>query len=226
MLFQSNPKLTLTRIHSFYTASHPQTPPIILTHDVAIGTDGTPTALPGRFLSEDEINHFHEQVTNAGNQWNLLRKNLIAYRNQSHVWWSPSKKRRMYFKTQSPELNALSGQEFYQPSVLFRNHGETLHAWALPNSRKPSLRTSLCRIPLYNSSNDGLICMPNVKKPYTPESLEEHFWNSPYTHSNSAGKTLYQSPLSYPQFLTTLCTHSFPAETLIPTNLTLEEILR
>jgi PRTRC genetic system protein B len=226
MLFHNNLSLSLTKLLSFYTNSNPDTPPVVLTHEIALKPDGTPTALPGRFISEEEINQFHDLLTKTTSAWAVVPKRLIAHRNQSYLWWSPSKKRKMYFHTASPELNALNGHEFFQPNVLFKAEGRTLHAWALSKSKRPTLRTTLHRIPLYNISETGLVCMPQQTPNFTPESIEEQFWNSPYTHANSAGKTIFNSSLSYPEYLTTLCTHSFPTDTLLPSTITLKDILK
>ena len=155
----------------------------ITVHDVEIGE--TETSLgPGTLLDRDTLKDIVR--VNYRTQMTFLPPQVLASTPETLVWHEPARKRVMFFRGSDPYLNALSGQMFPQPPLLFAASGRQLHVFALGSDARPTLDSPLFTAPYYNVTS-GTICLGSTVLPDQPSpshtgSYSAGFFASEFTH--------------------------------------------
>ncbi len=141
------------------------------------------------------------------------------------IWWTPAQHRRMFF-TPADFLDAVSGQTFPQPPLVFKVTRTELWIRALSTNRRPSGDTPLSVAPHYNVNTEGLVCQGSMRAPAhaTVASIpewEKAFFDSEFTHIYGGGHFT-----KHPGGLPSLWTHlaraaRFPTSMLVSAKETL-----
>lgn len=165
----------------------------IRVHDVIAepgDESGAPTLGPGRNL--DVV--FFEQLMrrlSGHTPLRLLAENTLGTATDTVLWWTPAKRRTMYFSPWEKEGNAvleLHGKECWHPPLLWLAGPHWLHLYALPEDKRPSASTPLLRAPYWNINDQAQVCLGSMVRPKdTPDVQalwEVSFFESHFSHSN------------------------------------------
>jgi PRTRC genetic system protein B len=115
---------------------------------------------------------------------NVLHINPAA--EGSAVWYTKACSRKLYFSERLGLQNGIAKV----PAMVWAATKHGLHVYALENSRKPTLKTTLCNAPFFNVYANANVCMGNVPVRISESaSLEEftaawegYFFNSYFSH--------------------------------------------
>lgn len=143
------------------------------------------------------------------------------------IWHTPPMKQTLFFT----ENVGIKDGAAYVPALLWQASKTQLRIFALKGEKRPTASTSLYHAPLFNTGNDGGVCIGDVNmKSLTNVSLnafltawQEFFFNSRFSHLNG------HLPVSVnPKELWNGLIESgepFPTDLLISTKTTLKSIL-
>jgi PRTRC genetic system protein B len=186
--------------------------------------DGT-LGLP-RAINDAQVNAFVEALTGVARRW--VSPRTLAVSNGELLWWTPARRRVVYFQTSDPFLNTLSGRSFPVPPLVWQYATNTraLNLWALERDERPTPGTALLRSPFFNVTNAsvclGTTAMPAQIDEGNIDALEDAFFASAFTHV--AQSTLHEWGGSPGEFWASIeHAASFPAQHLVPLNVTLTQ---
>lgn len=121
----------------------------------------------------------------------VLPENVLARTNDVTVWWTPERKRVMFFTDDSKDgMKANSGQIYPQPALVWMVRRDQLYVRALLNSQRPTAGTHMYIAPYWNVSPEGSVCVGNMLVP-NDRSIsalnvwEEGFYRSQFSHPNT-----------------------------------------
>lgn len=145
------------------------------------------------------------------------------------VWYTKSMQREMLF---TESLGIPKGKANVPP-MLWVASRNGLAVFALPNSRRPTIKTKLNNAPFFNIYQDGNVCMGSVdvriKKTVSLEEFikewEGFFFNSYFSHLMYGYNPINGNCVSLWENLIATG-EAFPMEVLTKSNLTLKDILR
>ncbi|GAA5138612.1 hypothetical protein [Thalassotalea piscium] len=139
----------------------------------------------GKSVSIQDVQHLLNDQKNE----NLTLNNqyVIAENSKYLIWYSPSRKARMWFRF-GHEHNGLF---VHWPCLLFlaEKSNKKLSIFALGNDNYPTPTSNVYNAPLMNISNNGLSCMGTAKLPNeisskTIPDVEALIYESNFTHVN------------------------------------------
>jgi PRTRC genetic system protein B len=146
------------------------------------------------------------------------------------VWWARPATRYLWFR--APELGgAERGARVTLPGSVFLADARGCKVWAVKGAGRPTPNTALWHAPFFNVAEDGAICWGNVSLPsVSPERITEWtaaFFASYFTHPNAAGKVVRHAGGAYGFWRAMLdgTYRRFPTSVLLPTGLTLAELV-
>lgn len=123
-----------------------------------------------------------------------------------------------------------AGKRFPQPPLLFRVQHRSLDIRALRKNERPTLDTKPYRAPYWNVNDGGNVCLGSTRVPRetnlsTLARWEKSFFESEFTHANSAHK-LAEHPGGFIGLWKSLIGKpSFPTEYLADAKETLQQFI-
>jgi PRTRC genetic system protein B len=144
------------------------------------------------------------------------------------VWYTKPQRFFLHF---TENLSLPSG-EVALPALIWKADRKKLHLYAVARRTKPNGNTPLCYAPVLNAYRDGSICMGNVDvRIKTAASLEEftaawqhYFFGSYFSHLIDSNNPVNGNLLSlYRELMQS--GSPFPTDALVPTRLTLKDLL-
>lgn len=203
---------------------------LVTRHRATVDASGVPSLEPGTLVDasfvEDLITGLrrHQPVE-------LLSINVLARTPDRIVWWVAPSPQVMYYATEkSPELAALDGKLFPQPSLIFDAQPGKLSVRALAKATRPDEETPLYRAPYWNVYDSGDVCLGTTPVPRkisiaTLDGWVKAFFGSRFVHPNSS-KPLTVHPKGFVQMWRELAGKKhFPQKYLAPAEQTLGEYL-
>jgi len=162
----------------------------------------------------------------------ILPENVLARTPDLIVWWSPARRRLVFFGGASEEATKLNGRLYPHPPLVFKICGHELFVRALEQDTRPSANTPLKTAPYWNSEGSrGLVCVGSMQTPQevTVESIgewENAYFSSAFTHVSGAVR-LTSHPGGFAGLWSSLadCQGCFPPEYLTDAKQTLREFI-
>ncbi|NHA03311.1 PRTRC system protein B [Mucilaginibacter sp. HC2] len=162
----------------------------------------------------------------------LLPKNVLYInrgRNAFALWQTPAQKVRLLFKDSLPIPNG----EAHIPPMIWKAQRGTLQVYALYADVSAELNTALYKAPYFNIYEDGRVCLGTVSIQIPKDcGLEEfirlwetYFFNSFFSHTLGGGSPVKGNIVQLWQSLVDTA-EPFPADKLIPTKLTLKNLIK
>lgn len=203
-------------------------------HDIAdVGTTNRPNhqIMPGTPVT---ANGLMETLGTLGEEYlfdvELFPEMLLSHSPLHMLWWRPAGKARVYFNC--AELQKRSAIVPH-PALLFAIKNRQWSVFALKESKRPTLETTLYHAPYFNVYDGGGICVgsaavPDKPSPSTIPRWESAFFDSEFTHVNGSisktshprGEYALWKELLDGKFTT------FPTKFLVPNHQTLGSLLR
>jgi PRTRC genetic system protein B len=119
----------------------------------------------------------------------VLPENVLAKGDRMIAWWTPQRRRVMFYKNSEGKAKELNGKIFPQPPLVWLVSDGSLHIRALIDNKRPAADTKLAVAPFWNLSSDGGLCVGSMRRPESASvaaiaSWEQGFYESNFTHSN------------------------------------------
>lgn len=119
----------------------------------------------------------------------ILPEHILAKSDRMIAWWTPQRRRVMFYNNSEGKAKELNGKVFPQPPLVWLVLDGSLSIRALAENKRPSANTKLAVAPFWNLSSDGGVCTGSMRHPKsisvaTIPSWEQGFYESNFTHSN------------------------------------------
>lgn len=199
-------------------------------HDVSQGA-----ILPGSVLDRNGLSDMVATLAGENNVRTILHERALYSDASMLLWWCPSARRPIYFKSGKKELDELSGTEVLHPALVFLARSQSLTVWALKESERPTASTALYVAPYFNVYETGNMCSGNIRLPdsLTPtgktiKEWERAFFETNFTRSNLGGQKITTFPGGHNALWKALSSlDQFPSQNLasLPSKTTLEKAL-
>lgn len=162
----------------------------LIYHDYDISKDCLSAGKPLTNETAKSIFNFINDIDNI-NQYHfksMIPKNILTYKTDEKyiIWSTPFKIQNIIYK----EGIGVKTGNYYVPRLIWKLVNDKLFVYAIIKNIK-SDKDELYHSPLFNSYQDGSMCMGNVKftelsQDYSKiiNKVESAFWNSTFTHSN------------------------------------------
>jgi PRTRC genetic system protein B len=122
----------------------------------------------------------------------ILPEAVLARTPDLLVWWTPARRRPLFFPEHLAAAAPLSGKVFPQPPLVFKVSGRELWIRALEENARPEPTTRLKTAPYWNCAESGQICQGSMRSPdvgtnlQAMQSWERAFFQSEFTHAYGA----------------------------------------
>jgi PRTRC genetic system protein B len=188
-------------------------------HDVTQQKDMPPVLGPAQPLTVGFIDSLVRSV--RGNlKVEVLPENILTKNDRMIAWWTPQRRRVMFYNNSEGKAKEFNGKVFPQPPLVWLVLDGSLHIRALVDNKRPDANTKLAVAPFWNLSSDGTVCTGSMRRPKSPSvasiaSWEQGFYESNFTHSNVGRLTRHKD--GFDGLWTALAgqRHKFPSEALI-----------
>jgi len=135
----------------------------------------------------------------GGEERSLLPEHVLATDPGLLMWWRPSQRRSILFRTENKATDALHGKPVLHPALLFMAAGRQLYVFALGDDARPTADTKLYRAPYFNLFIGGLLCEGNFAMPEHCrisgiEQWEEGFFDTNFAHTHLASDEVTSHP--------------------------------
>jgi PRTRC genetic system protein B len=161
----------------------------------------------------------------------VLSQNILAKSDRMIAWWTPRRRRRMFFENTEGKMQKLNGKLFPQPPLVWKVIHGGLSIRALAENKRPNAETKLAVAPFWNLSDDGSVCLGSMRCPESTsvgsiEGWEKGFYESAFTHANVGRLTRHEGghDALWAEFAGKRLT--FPAESLIRLPQTLAQFIQ
>lgn len=148
------------------------------------------------------------------------------------AWWTPAQPRALFFLSHTDEaVNALSGQVFPQPPLLFIARQGHLSVYALAQDERPGPDTPLMAAPYFNIFSGHGVCKGSTPYPEHVDATrtaewEQAFFGSNFTHHASGTRKITSFGGSHAELWQAAAQAGrFDPAWLVPTGNTLKEAL-
>jgi PRTRC genetic system protein B len=101
----------------------------------------------------------------GGVQADVLPANILAKADRMIVWWTPARRRQMFYESSEGKAAELSGCIFPQPPLVWRVSNGELNVRALTENKRPAGSSKLAVAPFWNLSDDGRVCTGTMRRP-------------------------------------------------------------
>jgi PRTRC genetic system protein B len=165
----------------------------------------------------------------------LVLRILILARGLGRVlWWSPPKKRSLFFKASTHNAGTFDGRGVCPcPGLVFLNDGRSLYVFAYEGDQTPSATTRLCQAPFFNVWSSGQVCVGNARAPKDEQqgdvdAWERMFFGSHFTHPNftEADRLTHGvNPTTFWKEMLEQERDHFPSDVLVKLNLCVKDLL-
>lgn len=118
-----------------------------------------------------------------------LPANVLWHEPEVVVWWRPSQRGTLFFRTGDAEFDAATtGAMVVHPPLLFVAYRRRLWMWALKENKRPGPATPLFYAPYMNVSTAGWVCTGSAIPPmettlHTMRAWEDTVFDSYFSHS-------------------------------------------
>ena len=157
-------------------------------HEITLGKDAPPVLGPAQPLTVQFLDSLVRSI--GGNvRPEILSDNVIARSDRMIAWWTPSRRRAMFYKNSEGKAKHLNGKVFPQPALVWQVREGGLQIRALIENKRPRAETRLAVAPFWNLSHDGSVCTGSMRRPESASvaaiaAWELGFYESNFTHSN------------------------------------------
>ena len=168
----------------------------ITRHDVAARKDAPPTLGPAQPLTVAFIETLLRSLSGSV-QAEVLPANVLAKADRMIVWWTPARRRQMFYENSEGKAADLNGRIFPQPPLVWRVSNGELNIRALTENKRPDDATKLAVAPFWNLSDDGRVCTGTMRRPDSASvasipGWERGFYESAFTHANVGRLTRHE----------------------------------
>ena len=231
-MFSGSENFNLSKAVLIYEGKHDNAYATI--HDVNIGRDGQASLLAGVPATREATARIARDLIKGLRLGSFLPANVLSVGIDSLVWWVPTQKRLVYFK--SDELGGERSAETCHPGLVFRASANSWHIFAVKGNSRPTPDTQLFQAPYFNVwKQDGKICTGNVTIPGTTvedsiKAWTDAFFDSYFTHPNvhAPDKLVNWKGGSYAFWRSMLDGEhkKFPEKALVSANMTIASLLK
>jgi PRTRC genetic system protein B len=157
-------------------------------HEVTCSEKAPPVLGPAQALTVTFLDSLVRSV--GGNiKAEILSENVIAKGDRMISWWTPARRRVMFFRNSEGKAKHLNGKVFPQPPLVWHVEEGHLRIRALTENKRPTADTKLAVAPFWNLSHNGAVCTGSMRRPESASvaaiaSWEQGFYESNFTHSN------------------------------------------
>ena len=202
----------------------------ITCHDVTTRKDAPPTLGPAQPLTMAFIESLVRSL-GGSIQAEVLPENILAKADRMVVWWTPARRRQMFYENSEGKATQLNGRNFPQPPLVWRVSNNELNIRALTENKRPDETTKLAVAPFWNLSDDGRVCTATMQRPDSASvaaipAWERGFYESAFTHANVGRLTRHEGGFEGLWTGLTGKRKRFPFETLIILPQTLTQFVR
>lgn len=196
---------------------------LITAHDVLYCEDGTRRLMAGHPISRELAHSVGLTLLGGAATRSLLPASVVMWDGLRLAWWTPSRRRRIWFSLDRPALRDVSRQEVTHPALFWVAEAGRLHLWALASDARPEAGTPLYQAPYLNIYPDGWVCPDTLNWPaLRPDAIddwERHFHDSAGTKVWAERLTLF--PGGHDALWRAMGTAGrFPADSLVPAQFT------
>src|SRR5208337_1065904 len=202
----------------------------ITRHDVTASKNAPPALGPAQPLT---LAFIESLVHSLGGcvQAEVLPANILARTDRLIVWWTPARRRQMFYENSEGKAAELNGRTFSQPPLVWRVSNGELNIRALTENKRPDESTKLAVAPFWNLSDDGRVCTGSMRRPESATvaaipAWERGFYESAFTHANVGRLTRHEGGFEGLWESLKGKRRRFPTETLIQLPQTLEQFVR
>ena len=199
-------------------------------HAVTAQKDAPPTLGPAQPLTLAFVESLVRSLGGVGTI-EVLPDNILAKGDRMICWWTPKRRRQMFYANSEGEAATLNGCTFPQPPLVWRVSDGGLTIRALQESKRPDASTKLAVAPFWNLSGDGHVCTGSMRHPgeasvATILDWEKGFYESAFTHANAGRLTRHEG--GFEELWNGLAGKRgpFPLDTLISLPQTLAQFVR
>jgi PRTRC genetic system protein B len=198
-------------------------------HRVKQVDDGVPYLEPGEPLTTAFIRTL-AQGLGAQVKPEIFPENILARTPDLLVWWSPPRRRVMFFGGTDQEARRINGLLLPHPTLVFKAVGKDLFVRAMATTSRPGPETKLQTAPYWNTDNRGLVCAGTMRVPESSDiasirGFEDAYFQSEFTHAAGAVR-LTSHPGGFIGLWRSLVGKKrFPAQYLIDAGETLQEFV-
>jgi PRTRC genetic system protein B len=157
-------------------------------HDVTLQKDAPPPLGAAQPLTASFVESLVRSLSGSCAA-EVLPENILAKGDRMIAWWTPARRRQMFYQNSEGKVAELNGRVFPQPPLVWRVHSGDLMIRALTENKRPQSSTKLAVAPLWNLSDNGRVCTGSMRRPdgATVSSVadwERGFYESAFTHAN------------------------------------------
>lgn len=157
-------------------------------HEVTVQQEGPPILGPAQLLTANFVESLTESLGGSAAA-EVLPTNIVAKSDRMIAWWTPRRRRRMFYENSEGKARSLNGRFFSQPALAWRVTRGDLKIRALRENKRPSGETTLAVAPFWNLSDDGRVCLGSMRCPESSSVAsigrwEQSFYESAFTHAN------------------------------------------
>jgi PRTRC genetic system protein B len=199
-------------------------------HQVTLHKDAPPTLAPSQPLTRGFVESLMRSLSGPASA-EVLPENVLARGDRLLVWWSPARRRQMFYENSEEKAAHLNGRTFPQPPLVWRVENGELKIRALGENKRPTAATTLAVAPFWNLSDNGRVCTGSMRRPdnATVAAIPEWecgFYESAFTHANVGRLTRHAA--GFDGLWTELAgkKEPFPVKTLIRLPQTLGQFVR
>jgi PRTRC genetic system protein B len=156
---------------------------------------GRPVIRPGSPFTEEDYKSLVTAMAPAEQprmQWHDPR--VLANGLGRLMWWSPPKKRSLFFKTSAHNKGTFNGKGICPcPGLVFMATDKSLYVYAFKGTDAPTADSALYQAPFFNVWSSGQVCVGNATLPRDGQrdnidAWERMFFGSHFTHPNFTQK--------------------------------------
>lgn len=221
-------KVKLAKAVLLYQEGRHQGDAFATVHEVTGVEEGQPALASGQLLTVEGLREIHKALYRV-QRLEVLPPHVLAASPERLVWFEPARSRVMFYSAGDAYLDALSGQSFPQPPLLFIAGERSLKVFALEENERPTGSSPVYTAPYYNTDHRG-VCLGSMPLPaalsvHDTDAYSDAFFHSAFTHGTSE-RLLKGWGGSYGEFWTHAQQQgSFPMQHLVPQEKTVEDVI-
>ncbi len=202
----------------------------ITRHEVVAQKQGPPALGVAQPLTTAFVENLAESLGGSAAA-EVLSENILAKSDRMIAWWTPRRRRQMFFENPEGKMQRLNGKLFPQPPLVWKVIHGGLSIRALAENKRPNAETKLAVAPFWNLSDDGSVCLGSMRCPESTsvgsiEGWEKGFYESAFTHANVGRLTRHEGGHDALWGELVGKRRTFPAESLIQLPQTLSEFIK
>jgi PRTRC genetic system protein B len=202
----------------------------ITRHDVLVQKSGPPTLGPAQPLTLAFVESLMRSLGGSV-QAEVLPATILAKADRMIVWWTPARRRQMFYENAEGKASDLNGRIFPQPPLVWKVASGELSVRALAVNKRPQATTTVAVAPFWNLSDDGRVCTGTMRRPDSATGAaipawERGFYESAFTHANVGRLTRHEGGFEGLWESLKGKRGRFPTESLIQLPQTLEQFVR